>query len=815
MKLRYFLLLRVILRICPVVPLVFLILTAPRPAVARDLAFLEDNSAKITILSGYRCSSRATLNVESATAAIFDAQVAYLGTLFGAALNNLLQSCPKLSSVTLRGRVGDIGWVDAEASAAQGWQMVMELPKLEQAATTIPDKIRGFGDLPDLSAIYKPFRAVPGVADTRAFRTFASFAESTVLGIAGNGPAFDAFAREKLDKMPDEKAAAEIEKALEVVEIYDRTAARVLRMRFARLRQDIMRAEWTDVLSRALTPDASVADAAGKVGAQLGRRPVADSDLQFLDDRLASWIEGRLQRHDAGNPGDGLADLAKDRGMAEDLAKTRVPEGMARTRATVEEAGLAYSEFLDQALPEQMSAAQAVIDETGTGFADVDLVVETGLALSDEFRSHGFDEIADALADYAGERGARLIAEGLPGYRAELDAREMNRDGIASVQAEIAAFEELSADFTGFAAYAEAAEAALVSGRARACAGHAGAVKDGDRIVIDTGDAARPLPAFACALYHNDHILAGFELTPDESALLSIDTADQGLAEFTLADLGPTDGGQLYGAGTDADGMDWGDTIAALIIPPPSGEPDRNGVTECDLLAGDPADPKQPGPGVNLETVPVEYDFDRAIDACIAAVEYDPGATRQVYQLGRVLDFLGDSENAQHYVDAAAERDYPPALHLKATQTLMTQEGDDAFFDAIDLYKEAAKLGFAPARTELDELMPPGTELYREIPEPTDQEVMGAVKTTICEGFAGLGACVHRTGVASKKCFQVAADAFSCEIVLNQRCEMKMGNDPLMRMLSDMTAASCPRRTDPLFMRMTKSGSGWTARNEM
>ena len=305
MKLRYFLLLRVILRICPVVPLVFLILTAPRPAVARDLAFLEDNSAKITILSGYRCSSRATLNVESATAAIFDAQVAYLGTLFGAALNNLLQSCPKLSSVTLRGRVGDIGWVDAEASAAQGWQMVMELPKLEQAATTIPDKIRGFGDLPDLSAIYKPFRAVPGVADTRAFRTFASFAESTVLGIAGNGPAFDAFAREKLDKMPDEKAAAEIEKALEVVEIYDRTAARVLRMRFARLRQDIMRAEWTDVLSRALTPDASVADAAGKVGAQLGRRPVADSDLQFLDDRLASWIEGRLQRHDPAIPATG------------------------------------------------------------------------------------------------------------------------------------------------------------------------------------------------------------------------------------------------------------------------------------------------------------------------------------------------------------------------------------------------------------------------------------------------------------------------------------------------------------------------------
>ncbi|PJE35627.1 hypothetical protein CVM52_16175 [Pseudooceanicola lipolyticus] len=816
MTLRYSLFPSVFLGLGPVLALVLACVTGPRPALARDLAFLQDNSAKITILDGWRCSSRATVTVESATAALYDAQVAYLGTLFGAALNNLLQSCPKLTEVTIRGRVDGTAWLEAKSSAAQGWQMAMELPRLEQAATTIPDRIKDFDDLPRLASIYQPYRAVPGVAETRAFRTFATFAQNTVLSIAGDPAGFDAYVRDKLDEMADDKAADEVEKALEVVAIYDRNAARMLRMRFAKLRQDIMRAEWTGVLSKALTPQTGIAEAARQIGAQLQRRPVAASDLGFLDDRLASWIERRLQQHDAAHPGTELADLAADRAIAEALERAEVPEGLNASRAAVDEAALAYAGFLDLALAEQLGAAQAIIDETGTGFADVDLVVETGLALSEEFRNHGFDEIADTLSEHAGARSTRLIEAGLAGYRAELDTREMDRDGIAAVQAEIAAFAELSSDFPGFDAYVETAEAALVSGRARACAGHAAAIENGARIVIETGDSARPLAAFACALYDNDHILAGFDVAGGgDGAVLSIDSADQGVMEFTLADLGPTDGGQLYGAGTDADGMDWDATIAELLIRPPSGVPDRSGITECDLLAGDPSDPDQPAPGVKLEDTPPDYDFDRAIDACIAAVEHDPGATRQLYQLGRVLDFLGDAENAQPYIDAAAERAYPPALHLKATQTLMTQEGDDAFFDAIDLYREASKLGFAPAKAELAALVPPGTELYREIPEPTDKDVMGAVRSKICEGFAGMGACVYRTGVASKKCFQVAAEAFSCEVVLTQRCEMRMGNDPLMRLLSDMTAASCPRRTDPLFLRMTKKGNSWTARSEM
>ena len=212
--------------------------------------------------------------------------------------------------------------------------------------------------------------------------------------------------------------------------------------------------------------------------------------------------------------------------------------------------------------------------------------------------------------------------------------------------------------------------------------------------------------------------------------------------------------------------------------------------------------------------LPADYDFERAMDACIAAAEVDPEEPRYLYQLARVLEAVGETETAKDYYEATAAAQYPPAQHALAMHTLTFGEGDDAFFDAIDLFKAASKSGYPPAKQELAALIPPGTEIWREIPGPTDSEVMNTIQKRVCEGFGGFGACAIRTGVHSKNCMQVSEKGFSCELVLRMRCEVRMGNDPLMRMLSGFTERSCPRRTDPLFMKFTKTGFGWSARKE-
>ena len=313
----------------------------------------------------------------------------------------------------------------------------------------------------------------------------------------------------------------------------------------------------------------------------------------------------------------------------------------------------------------------------------------------------------------------------------------------------------------------------------------------------------------ACALYKNDHILTGLNVAQDgRSGVLDVDVLDDGVTQFDL--LAVSAPSQL----TISD-ADWDAGFKDLILPPPSGKPDANGVTECDLLAGDPADKTQPTRGIDFERVSADFDFDRAVEACIAAVDYAPDETRQVFQLARVLDFLGDAETAQHYIDVASASQYGPALHLNAMSILTLRNDDDAFFDAIDLFKLAAARGYGPAQRELAELIPPGTDIFRESPPPSDTEMIKAFGQKQCEGVRGFAqGCVYRNGVHRKSCFQTSETEFSCEVVFRQKCEFNSFDDPLMRLFSGMISASCPSRSDPIFLKFTKRSNGWSARKE-
>lgn len=80
-------------------------------------------------------------------------------------------------------------------------------------------------------------------------------------------------------------------------------------------------------------------------------------------------------------------------------------------------------------------------------------------------------------------------------------------------------------------------------------------------------------------------------------------------------------------------------------------------VTECDRRAGHAEDPHKVTPGVSEGKV----DLPAAIAACRADLAKDPGNPRLKYQLGRVLSYAGQIDEALPQLDGAARLAYPQA----------------------------------------------------------------------------------------------------------------------------------------------------------
>ena len=83
-------------------------------------------------------------------------------------------------------------------------------------------------------------------------------------------------------------------------------------------------------------------------------------------------------------------------------------------------------------------------------------------------------------------------------------------------------------------------------------------------------------------------------------------------------------------------------------------------VTDCDRLAANPPDPDRVTAGVERADV----DIPAAIAACRSAVRANPNTARFSYQLGRVLFYDGQTDQALASFERAVEQDYRQAKFL-------------------------------------------------------------------------------------------------------------------------------------------------------
>ncbi len=777
-----------------------------------DLAVLSDKSAKITAAKSWKCSSNASVTVEAADASFFEARLNDLGMLYGAALSQLSSGCPSLSQISISGKTASFEVIKGRSKKSDGWTLRLDQPNLTKEALRISERVKTFDDLEKLLSTFAPFRTVPGIANTSGYTLFAQSSQNAVQSLLNDPAHFDKFVQTSALELGQEEQQKKIEAALGIIQLYAPHAAQDLRLRAPKIQRAVLNSAALRVLEQTTNRNTTISAVVSNTHTHLSAKTPDTTTLAEVDTKLAEWIEERVLQHEAKTTTRYLDSARAHSDFAQSVGASDLEALLPETDAAIDTASFWFEALSEEILAENVAQAQSLIETSGSTYQEIDLILETGLTLHNEFLKFGFETEADDLLKLAKTHIEGAITNGLDAYKSQMQAESMTLERVTFYQEEADLFFELSQDYPGFSSYVEANEEGIKLGQLQACAVVAGDIENHQNqgLVTIVDGQSLSLKSLACALYANGHLLTDVSVAKNRaSGSVSLLENNENERVFEIV---ASDEDNIFLGVSDA----WDGEMGTLILPPPTGKPNRNGVTECDQLAGDPNDPTLKSKGVILEDVSIDYDFDRAVEACIAAVEHDPSNTRQVYQLARILEFLGDAETAAHYAEVAATRKYAPAIHLQAFTVLTYREDDDAFFDAIDLLKVSSGLGYGPSKTELSELMPPGVELFRERPPPSDEQILDAVGRKRCESNIFAKACSIRTGVAKKSCFQTAEHVFSCELVLRHRCTMNTGmdGDPLMQMFTGLVTNSCSPTTDPMFMKLTKSGEKWSARKE-
>lgn len=767
--------------------------------------YAKSDAVTLSTRAGAVCAPEMQLIATAKTAVYFENALPALAKLLAGSAASLAFECEVLVTVMLKGVVAQTEVFSAKARRSENWKLSSAVNPLEGEGLAALNSLRSLEDLSNARVKFERYASVPGLPDTFQYLIYAESVKKAVSRLLKNSQLeFDGLVEKTLAAGSKTEG---MERILRSVAYFRPKLAETYRQQFLEARDVQIAEAWNTYLTAMAQQEYDVGEAM-RVLAKQHRAITPSSKLAAtLDAEIANWAEAAIADHKAFFGTDLLDDIYEKGRFAEELAKLKVPGAYPATAAIITREAKAYQAEAKAALRSMAVAARDLIVASADDVDTVADALDAGFALSTEFTEAGFEGVGTELLRVASERVEEVLRDGLEPYRAEMALAEMSPDTTAYYAEQLEIFAGLTEAFPGYEPYLEVIETGIEAGRLRYCAQLSGRLQarsvDPDA-VIATSAGELNVAQLSCALYVNSHVLTGFVETSAEGPMLQIETAEEGPLGILLDDFGAGLGGVAFEGGDPMDDLAWFELIDRLTIRPPSGKPNARGLTECDAMAGDPLDPGLKIAGVDFEKAGFDYDFDRAIDACLAAVEHDPQAPRQLYQLARVLQFLGEDEDALYYAGAATGLGYPPAMHLLAS-LLLNQEGDTPFWDAIDLFKLAASRGFKPSAAMVNELVPPGSGMFRPLPDPTAREMLSAIRTRECSGLAGHSMCVERTGVASKSCFQTKATYWSCEVSFTVKCSAQG--------LMEMMRAFCPRRSDVMFIDFykTKNG-GWGSR---
>lgn len=764
----------------------------------------------VSPVGGARCAANLSIRIQAPLRSFFANQQRQVSILWPDVLSYLRQNCPEIEAVDITGYGQTITTYRGKASAFDGWTLQHQQTPLTMALE----------DLGRARATFDNVRALDNILSKH----------SDAFGGGGTSDANDLRARieERKSQLAGEQIArleTEAQQIPETVEGLNRIG------RHGQREYEILRRSYPQHVSR-LDDVIKRREVAIRDGAllefekQLREAPKgvkdAASTIRKAKAIQDSWgaripelsaISGQAIR-DVNQTLAGGLDAFKGEiaGYPRDwdgLKRASAELGTIRTDAAVAEGLLPYGEALaawrTDVVRQLEEQAASEISAAGGPLDTLDAVIVTGEELAKRFGGFGETSSEGRLQDVLSRRVNAIAAANLASFEAELRSLDANHAAHSQAQQILRQYVDLARSVPAFDAYAAAAFRRVGDIRSTICSmalkefGRSDLLQHrwvADGLDVTFGDVI-------CAVH-----VTGGKVSVDSGlwnramSLFSakvVTTVDDYNGQRTQITLQPSASpdqkpgfvGIAVQRGTDVKSLDpaaWAELARIIVQGPPDGEPDEQGRTECDLLAADPDDPGKRAPGRDWAKETDIALAERAMEACVAALEFDPEQPRLQYQLGRLLWSMGDQDQSKQLVEVAASRNYAAAQALRAEIILASDTSYSGFVDAYELLELASKSGHKPAMKLVKELNPQGLDIYKELPTPTSSDLLTALPNQCAEMF-GVRTCIRFTGAQIKSCTQMNRSDFMCEWKAIASCDNNANQlvDALFRLACSQT----------------------------
>lgn len=770
----------------------------PLSAGERELAS-EGKAVRLSIDKAYQCGQSAKVTITTASAAYFDQDAATIQRLSDTSRAILGFECPRIARIEFVGVTAGMTVYMADAEKSNKWRLESFPAPLEGAALLFSLKQPSFLNLGLLAGQIKPYESVPGFAETYQYKAWQTQMRTQASVGSGNVEAFQEYLKEPGSGLGSfEHASTHFENIVSAFKSFVPERYAVYKKAYDDLAPSLRQEYWSTQFAGLFDEDFSVASITTNALKLIAASPTPEF-ASYLDSEIAEWMRAEAEGIKSDLPEATLLDLSWARDYLAGF-----PQGAGDLGKLPQTAGLAstlpgdLSSLVAQRLSALQELAIATVRESGVTYAEVNDILETGFALSGEFEENGYDVQGQAVLEAAFQHIETVLRTDLPAYKQQLAAMSFTASSAEALQVQIVEFEALGEEFPGFVAYKEAAQGALETNRRTICASvlsESGASKQDESRAVQVGSQTVTLAKMSCDMFANGHMLITFKNAgkPGE-AQITIRDEEGDEVTHVLSQQGRALAATARLDGKPVTPDSWESYAQGLMRPPANGKPDAKGVRDCDRLAADPDDPKKLARGVDFNKAGVSpVDFDRAIEACIAAVDDAPSDPRQQFQLGRLLAMAGDADGANEYLDLGIAGGYGAAMYHKAEHLLISSDDQNAFVDALEFFGASAKAGYPRGAAMVKELNPEGAEFYRQIPAPTPQEIIAALPLREAgQSFLGVSSSFKIVDVGIKECFQVNATDFACEYRPVLKCGISAARpDAMTAFMSRLVQADC------------------------
>lgn len=653
------------------------------------------------------CVTLSQLEIKSSNERFFANQGTELKPFVDGVLRDADAQCPRVQSIEIRGEADRRNVYVGDASRSDGWSLRTKRSPIDSALFDInraPESVEG---LAVVNSTMRKYASTIGGAGTPDWEVLRAQAEPIIARITEKGVV--AFEKELAGYpvTPDGVAKLLDKSKRELGQIETIAPSNLARYRIAfETRLESIKAQLIASIDTEVGRPPAGWEGAVKT-LQIARKraeewrvplpeitnyakSVGDTALGNLAAGVPAFI-AELQNHGTDWP-------AMEHVQEQRTKLFRTAPGIPEVKPYLD----AASQHRERVLTARLDSTRSEIGAAGKTLTDIEAVIDLGEAHAQKFRdASAADRVKDITAAVA-DRVAVLATSNLPDFRSSIAALPMTRASAEQLLDLLLDYAELELSVPAFVDYRQVLSARLGEVEQALCedvqkkAGLSSTLAT-RKVVVE--DEAVPLSEFVCAADKAGHGLTQFSagwLGWLNDALTVQYTAPDGTraAISLMPSKDAADANALIGTtitvGAEQKELARAEWIAftnQVQIAPPSGKPDRSGVTECDRLAADPSDPRKVAPGIATDALNSE----RMVEACIAALEYDAGNPRLKFQLGRALYQAGADKDAIAYLDNAASQGYAAASALL---------GDIHFLDpatekqALEHYKRAVSAGY-------------------------------------------------------------------------------------------------------------------------